>query len=242
MQIQKEQKRKLISAGITVVVHIIIILLLFAFGLPYQDPPPPEQGVEISAGDLTDVGNAMIGDVGGENSEENTVEPSNTDEESFVTQTTEKSPISSKKNPPKRENAKKDNKPAVENDALFPGKKQSSGSGMGTGSGYGEGTNGTGGGGNGTNATGGGYSLNGRSAKLLPKPKTNKNDVGNVVVDIKVDQDGNVKEARAGAKGTTLMDTNIWRICEQAAKKAKFSAKEDAPELQKGTITYHFVH
>lgn len=241
MQLNNENKRKIISGGVTILVHIIIILLLLVFGLPYQDPPPPELGVEISAGDLTDVGNAMMGEVGGEETQEQTSEAVNTDEDSYVT-SNEKAPISAKKNPPKRENAKKDTKPAVENDAMFPGKKKSNGNGTGSGTGYGAGENGTGGGGNGTNATGGGFYLKGRSAKALPQPKSNKNDVGNVVVDIKVDQEGNVIEARAGARGTTLMNTNIWRVCEQAAKKSKFSANEDAQEVQKGTITYHFVH
>ncbi len=242
MHIDKENKRKLISGGITILFHLLVVLLLLAFGLPYQDPPPPEQGVEISSGDLTDVGNAMIGDAGGDEADEQPSQPTDNDEESVVTQN-ESSPISAKPNKPKKENVKKENKPTVESDALFPGKnKNSKGNGNGSGSGYGKGENGTGGGGTGTNTTGGGYSLNGRNAKSLPKPQTNKNETGNVVVEIKVDQDGVVREAHAGAKGTTIMDVNIWRKCEQAARKAKFSAKTDAPELQRGTITYHFTN
>ncbi|MCF0211216.1 MAG: hypothetical protein HUK18_07960 [Bacteroidales bacterium] len=238
----KGQKRKLLSAAITALVHIVAVLLLyFVFGLPYQDPPPPEQGVEISAGDLTDAGNAMMGDVGGEEQPEQNTEASNNDEENIVT-SNEKAPISAKKTNPKRENAKKDDKPAVDNDAVFPGKKNSKGSGTGSGSGYGNGENGTGGGGNGSNATGNGYSLKGRSAKTLPNPKTDTKKTGKVVVSIKVDQEGNVVEAIGGEKGTTLMEVNIWRKCEQAAKKSKFSPKEDAPELQKGTITYNFAN
>jgi hypothetical protein len=56
-----------------------------------------------------------------------------------------------------------------------------------------------------------------------------------------VDQQGNVISAVAGGRGTTLMDTNIWRTCEQAAKKAKFTPKTNAPDEQRGTITYKFV-
>lgn len=242
MQINKENKKKLISGGIAVLFHLLLVLLLFVFGLPYQDPPPPEQGVEISSGDLTDVGNAMLGDAGGDEAEEQVSEPTDSDDESVVTQN-ESSPISAKPNKPKQETTKKDNKPTTDNDALFPGKnKNTKGNGNGSGSGFGNGDNGTGGGGTGTNTSGGGYSLKGRGVKSLPKPQTNKNETGNVVVEIRVDQDGVVKEAHAGAKGTTIMDVNIWRKCEQAARKAKFSAKQDAPELQKGTITYHFTN
>lgn len=242
MQIKQENKRKIISCGITIFFHVILILLLFVFGLPYQDPPPPEQGVEISAGELTDIGNAMKGDAGGDEAEEQVSEPVDNDEESVATQQ-ESSPITAKPNKTKKENVKKETKPTVENDALFPGKnKNPKGNGNGSGSGYGNGENGIGGGGTGTNTTGGGYSLKGRNVKSLPKPQTNKNETGNVVVGIKVDQDGVVKEAHAGEKGTTIMDINIWRKCEQAARKARFSAKQDAPELQKGTITYHFTN
>lgn len=86
MQINKENKKKLISGGITVLFHLLLVLLLFVFGLPYQDPPPPEQGVEISSGDLTDVGNAMLGDAGGDEAEEQVSEPTDSDDESVVTQ------------------------------------------------------------------------------------------------------------------------------------------------------------
>ena len=59
--------------------------------------------------------------------------------------------------------------------------------------------------------------------------------------DVVKDQEGNVVSAKAGARGTTLWeDKNLWRLCEQAAKDSKFTAKPDAPELDPGTITYIF--
>ena len=188
MQIKTENKRKLISTGVTVLFHIILVLLLFAFGLPYQDPPPPEQGVEISAGDLTDVGNALAGETGGEESPETSTDFEQSDDENYSSQTTEDVPMSAKPVSSVKKNTKKEEKPKVQQEALFPGKKSSGGKGEGSGTGYGSGENGTGGGGNGTNTSGTGFSLNGRSKKYLPEPKTNKKEVGNVVVEIKVNQ------------------------------------------------------
>lgn len=238
---RKDQKRRLISGAITLLFYLLVFVLLSFLGLPYQDPPPAEQGVEISAGDLTDMGDAVMGNMGGDIAQEKQSNFSPRDADNIATQNTEDSPITSKPTRT-RQNQKQPKTPTVENDAMFPGKKGAKGNGQGSGSGYGQGENGTGGGGSGANASGNGYSLNGRTAKYLPKPETNRKETGNVVVMIEVNPEGEVVKATAGVKGTTLMDSNIWRKCEQAAKKAKFSVKEDAPERQRGTITYHFVY
>lgn len=83
--------------------------------------------------------------------------------------------------------------------------------------------------------------MNGRTWKSLPKPKYNSIEQGKVVVSITVDRNGNVTKAKAGAKGTTA-DQSLWKLAEDAALKAKFNAKPDAAEEQKGTITYNFVN
>ena len=80
----------------------------------------------------------------------------------------------------------------------------------------------------------------GRGAKSWGKISSSSEKVGNVVVEIKVDQDGNVLEAKAGQRGTTLWDSNLWRVCEEAVRKSKFTANPDAPKVQKGTVTYIF--
>ena len=96
--------------------------------------------------------------------------------------------------------------------------------------------------GSGGDGVGGGpsFSLAGRGAKSWGKISSSSEQVGNVVVEIKVDKDGNVIEAKAGQRGTTLWDSNLWRECEQAVRKSKFTANPDAPEVQKGTVTYIF--
>ncbi|HPS83520.1 MAG TPA: energy transducer TonB [Bacteroidales bacterium] len=86
-----------------------------------------------------------------------------------------------------------------------------------------------------------GYNLKGRGAKSIPRPLYTEKVEGKVVVTIKVDRDGNVIEAEAAAVGTTINNPTTWENCEEAALKAKFDAKPDAPKIQIGTITYTFI-
>jgi len=86
-----------------------------------------------------------------------------------------------------------------------------------------------------------GYDLGGRGAKHLPKPAYDSEEQGKVVVDIKVDRNGKVVSAIAGAKGTTISDLHLRRLAEEAALRSVFSPDPNAPERQKGTITYNFI-
>ncbi len=96
--------------------------------------------------------------------------------------------------------------------------------------------NGQGGEGNGI-----GYDLGGRGAKHLPKPAYDSEEVGKVVVEIRVDRNGKVVSALAGARGTTISDLRLRRLAEEAALRSVFVADPNAPERQKGTITYNFI-
>ena len=83
--------------------------------------------------------------------------------------------------------------------------------------------------------------LEGRSVVgVLPRPKTNIQQEGTVVVNIWVDQYGAVQKAEAGADGTTVVDSKLWAAARSAAMGAHFNMNADAPALQKGTITYIF--
>lgn len=109
------------------------------------------------------------------------------------------------------------------------------GSGIGPGNGPGEGP------GNGPGKGGGiNFSLAGRTGKYLPKPTYNSTAQGKVVVDIGVDEDGNVISAKIG-RGTTVTDKTLQDESIRKAKLSKFSTKPDAPEQQFGTITYVFL-
>ena len=234
---------KLIGLIVSIVAHGLLILCLLLMGLRYPDPPPPELGVEMDMGEFSDVGtdseHAAEGgeDLSSESSYAN-------DDNNELTQQSEDVPLVSKKTPSPTKNKKKpkDNvKPQseetkVDQNALFTkGRvKKGSGGSTGVGEGSGKGSGGEGGG------SGISFSLAGRGSKSLPGPTATSPENGNIVVEIRVDQEGNVVFAKAGVRGTTLWDTNLWRRCEQAAKKSKFTAKPDAPELDPGTITYIF--
>lgn len=88
---------------------------------------------------------------------------------------------------------------------------------------------------------GAGFSLAGRSARSLPSPAYRGNKEGKIVVKIWVDRIGNVTQVSAPEKGSTMTDAELVRTAKEAALKAKFSAKEDAPEVQTGTVTYVFI-
>lgn len=87
---------------------------------------------------------------------------------------------------------------------------------------------------------GAGFCLSGRSAKSLPSPSANNDKEGKVVVKIWVDRAGNVTQVSAPEKGSTLTDASCVEQSKAAARKAKFNAKDDAPEIQAGTLTYVF--
>ena len=59
-------------------------------------------------------------------------------------------------------------------------------------------------------------------------------------MEIWVDRDGKVTSANAGVTGTTVTNEKLWNAATEAALKARFNMKKDAPEKQRGTITYIF--
>jgi hypothetical protein len=74
----------------------------------------------------------------------------------------------------------------------------------------------------------------------LPKPKSVGSGNGKVVVQIEVDQYGNVVSAVPGAEGTTIMDEEQWNAARTAAMRAHFNMSANAPTVQTGTIVYTF--
>ncbi len=56
-----------------------------------------------------------------------------------------------------------------------------------------------------------------------------------------VDRSGKVTQATPGTKGSTTLDEYLLRVAKEAALKARFDPKSDAPVIQKGTITYNFI-
>ena len=95
--------------------------------------------------------------------------------------------------------------------------------------------------GQGGKGNGPGFSLGGRGKLYLEEPKDKFPEQGTIIVDIWVDREGNVSKAQVKAKGTTIVDSKMRRIAEESAKNSKFESKQDAEELQRGTITYKFI-
>lgn len=91
-------------------------------------------------------------------------------------------------------------------------------------------------------AFGQGVHLKGRTlVGSVPRPTYTVKESGTVVVAIWVDNYGNVTKAQAGAEGTTVTSKELWTAARNAAMKAHFNQKADAPALQEGTITYVFT-
>lgn len=85
------------------------------------------------------------------------------------------------------------------------------------------------------------YALEGRGFQSLPSPKYDYQGEGKVVVEVSVDRSGKVTQANPGTKGSTTLDEYLLRVAKEAALKARFDPKPDAPVIQKGTITYNFI-
>jgi TonB family protein len=85
------------------------------------------------------------------------------------------------------------------------------------------------------------HTLSGRSVSGgFPLPVYGSQNQGNVVVEVTVNQDGKVTTASTIGKGSTTQDAILWKAAEEAAKKARFNVKKDAPISQRGTIIYIF--
>jgi colicin import membrane protein len=95
--------------------------------------------------------------------------------------------------------------------------------------------------GSGTGDKGISYDLQGRGFQSLPSPKYDYQGEGKVVVEVSVDRSGKVTNAVPGSKGSTTLDEYLLTAAKDAALKATFKPKPDAPLIQKGTITYNFI-
>ncbi len=84
------------------------------------------------------------------------------------------------------------------------------------------------------------FDLGGRKAQSLFKPPYDIQEDGTVVVAITVDRSGRVTEATPGIKGSTTLNENLLKLAKEAALKTTFEKSNDAPIIQKGTITYIF--
>ena len=248
---ERQRNTTAIAATIIILGLSWILLLLFSLSRPY--PPPPEFGVEVSLGDSMDgmgvVSDPMQQAMAAPMPQHSSMDDFVTDNSDNVALPTQPTPRATQSTPstPTRETPPQPQEPQINPHALFPGQRTTQGGNQGTtgnpgnqgdptGSRDGTATSGTSGSGGGIS-----FSLAGRQSANLATPAYNSNDQGFVVVRIWVNAQGAVIRAQAGERGTTVTDQNLWRTAEAAAMRSTFSADQNAPDQQTGTITYRFI-
>lgn len=261
---QQEKKDKTISAVSTLLIMLLAVALCSWIGYKLPNPPIEEEGMGVAG--------EVLGEIEGFGNNDNATFDDNSaaapsasaPEESYTTgqeptpvaktPKQEEKPVPTTKPEPAKTLSNNTStsqaetpQPTTNPNATFKGRKNGNGGegkGTATGSGQAGSPDGTvgGQGGNGK-GNGAGYSLGGRSLRgTLPVPNYESPKDGNVVVEIWVDQQGNVVDVTAPSKGSYNYDDNMVRAAKEAARKAHFNADPNATEKQKGTITYKFRH
>lgn len=181
---------------------------------------------------------------------------SSSTEADVLTQNLEDAPTVNDKNPNASNNSTNTNtsvsaepaKPSVDQRALFKGKRNN-GTGGGDGTGNTPGNQGdVNGDPNSKSYTGGGsggngiaLNLAGRKFMSLPRIQDDGQTSGKITVDISVDKTGTIVTAKAGGRGTTISNANLWEKCERAVLGCKLNAISSGPEIQAGSVIFTFI-
>lgn len=260
--ISSEKKNKRNGIIGTLLFHALLLISFLFMGLTYRIPPPPEEGISINFGFEEEGSNEVRPEDNSLESNpivEEVLKESIEVEQEIITQETVETEVIEKPKETKKEIVEpiepeekieeviiEEPEPVVNTKALYTGskkkEKQSDGNRKISGNqGSIEGdinSNKYEGGGIGVD--GEAYQLLGRSVSFKAKPIYKVQLEGKVVVDITVDQLGNVVNAIAGVKGSTTLNNELLKRAKEAALKTKFSAKESAPTRQQGKIIYNF--
>lgn len=231
----------------TLLFHVALVLIFIFFGYSTPLPLPAERGILIDFGSEDGSGyveprNQPV------NQNQQSVQDQSQTQDNNLTQDYEEAPSldnPDKNNEQRKKNNEEDEKTVNEN-ALFPGRSdnESNSEGNTKNNGNKGDVNGSSDADNNGASKGGSgisYSLSGRSpVGSLKKPNYPGNETGKVVVEIRVNQQGKVINATVRMRGTTISNPAFHRAAIEAAKKAVFDQKADAPLIQKGSITYNF--
>jgi len=247
-----------------VVIHLLLLIVFALYGLTYMEPRP-ESGIVINFG-TSNVGSGEVQpDTPGETENPETTEtqvtevsepvPVNSDQEVLTQDNTETVAVPEKKEKTAEEieaerklEEERKKQEEYENKLKNIWNKSAAGGGS-------EGDDkqagdkgqidgqkspgaysGTPGGGGG----GGDYQLAGRNALKKIKPNYDCQESGTVVVQVRVNKLGITTSAEVKIKGTTNMANCLTSRAKAAAMKTKWEPKNDAPDVQIGTITYRF--
>ncbi len=268
---QKESTENIKAVIGTTLLHIIFLGICYFFYINVQIPQEEIEtgGIVINYGtsetgmgnDISSMDEPAIGEqINTEPIEDpnrpNSSPTSTSDAKDVLTQDIEDAPVVNDANPKTSNNSNNtstaepvENKPSVDQRALFKGKKNN-GTGGGDGTGNTPGNQGsrdgdpnsnsyTGTGGSGN----GGVALNlaGRKFISLPKIQDDGQTSGKIAVDITVDKSGTIVTAKAGGRGTTITNAQLWDKCEKAVLGSKLNAIVDGPEIQAGKVIFTFI-
>jgi protein TonB len=255
-----EDKNKRSGLIGTIVVHVLMLLVFIFYGMTYLEPPPPEEGITINFGTSDDgMGEQQPVEPVSSNQEtvpdqptEETVSAPTESSQEMLTQTIEEAPTVVKKKKvmeKKVETPKEEPKPSAElakANSQWKNKSKAQQSNEGeTGKpgdqGSLEGDPNSGSRVGGPSGSGITFNLAGRKMIGVPKIVDNSQEEGKVVVDIVVDQSGNVVRAIPGGRGSTTTSPVLYRKAKEAAMRAVFSIKSDAAIEQKGQMTFIFI-
>ena len=253
-----EKRDRTVAVAGTLLVHGLLVFVLFLMAFRTPLPLPGEEGVEVNLGyDDEGFGNESFDDAEQAASSKQIDNEAIESEEEILTSDSDDTPFiesqqeESQKNETEtntEETNPETNQPDIIQKALFQGAQngQNNGSeGITEPSGDQGNPNGLenvnhydGHGGEGIS-----YDLGGRGCKRLAKGEMeDMPDQGIVVVDIWVNPEGKVTRAVAGAKGTTVSNTDMQKLAEKYALASEFEPQKDALSEQHGTITYTFKH
>lgn len=252
-QQQRDRNARVTGLLVTLLFHVLLLVVLFTSGLKYLDPPPPERTSLLIEFEEEEVDVKPIQTRIGRQPQAEEVDVTKPVE---LVQKAESPYVNDRPNttPATQPDAHGDvevptppvEEPKLDPRASFPGmsKKEDNATAPHSAAQSGEGFKAGQPDGNtreGKTEGSANAHVKGRSVVgSLPKPSYATQMEGIVVVQVKVDQYGNVTEAVAGAEGTTVTDKTLWNAARSAALKAHFNQSADAPAVQTGTITYVF--
>jgi hypothetical protein len=267
---EKKSRRIAFFSTIGFYAILLIILVFIKFTPPNPPWTEPGGGAEITLGeDLIGMNNTFESVASSDQPQQQQVistQPEETIETLQDENDPESAPIEEKKQIEKKQEIPKqhtvvtqqvqqEKQPTVNQDALFTKKSGTGNDPNGTatnkGTGYTPGNQGDPNGnpnshswekyGDGTDGKGIGIQgdLRGRGIISLPAPEKNYVE-GKVVVEVCIDQEGNVISARGGGKGSTITNPSTVEEAEKKARQSKFKPDPNAPSMQCGQIIYNF--
>ena len=261
--LETEYERKSFAISATIVA--ILLFLFFVFGLTYMDPPP-ENGIAINFGN-TDFGSGETNTTEtvktAPQPTESTPQPTPTTEEVITQESVDAAVIKATKKPEPTKEVKKEVQPKkVETQkpsqkttdalsSLLNGPKNDGKASDGDGDSNQAGNQGKidgsiyansyYGDGSGTNGTGkGSWGLKGRKLSKPGAVTTNCNDEGTVVVEVKVNKNGAVTNAKFSPSGSNTTSKCLQEAAIKSAYKYLWNDDNNAPDNQIGFIVFNF--